>query len=73
MFMHTFTCTRTETVCARMCVIMYMWCECAGSGGGCVSWGPLWNVSARPSLTAMRWANMKSKWKRPTKGWKEDD
>lgn len=31
-----------------MCVIMYMWCECAGSRGGCVSWGLLWNVSARP-------------------------
>lgn len=25
---------------------------------------------ARPAAT--RWANMKSKWKRPTKGWKED-
>ena len=41
-------------VCVCVCVIMYIWCECAGSGGGggCVSWGPLWNVSARPRLRA---------------------
>lgn len=44
----TFTYTYIYRLCVSTCVIMYTWCECAGSGGGSVSWGLLWNVSARP-------------------------
>lgn len=72
---HTVTCIHGERLCVCVCVIMYIWCECAGSGGGALRlMGSFCGMSLlAPVSELMRWANMKSKWKRPTKGWKEDD
>ena len=38
-------------VCVLLCIYGVSVQEAEG-GGGCVSWGPLWNVSARPRLRA---------------------